>query len=228
MTDATSIVPIQVWSGVLSDPTAMLFGLEEEFSVLTVDRCGPCMVKVIIEQIARDGPRPDCGALSSVVKDPPLIRVKDLPASGQAVELWWRKRRFRCGEDRCPRRSFTQTATAVPPRSRLTERLRDKLASAIAGSNRSIADVAAEYGVSWPTAHKALVVAADWLPEPEPTAVLGIDETRFGSVRWILDGITWRRSDPVDDRLRRLHTRPSRAAARARTWPHRRLCPRVA
>jgi hypothetical protein len=34
------------------------------------------------------------------------------------------------------------------------------------------------------------------LPEPEPTAVLGIDETRFRSVRWILDGITWRRSDP--------------------------------
>jgi transposase len=42
-----------------------------------------------------------------------------------------------------------------------------------------------------------LVAAATrWLPEPEATAVLGIDETRFRSVRWILDGITWRRSDP--------------------------------
>ena len=195
--DATSIVPTQVLSGVLSDLTTMLFGLEEEFSVLAVDRCGPWAVKVIIEQIARDGPCPECGVLSSVVKDRPLIRVKDLPASGQAVELWWRKRRFRCGEDRCPRRSFTQTATAVRPRGRLTERLRDKLASAIAGSNRAVADVAAEYGVSWPTAHQALVAAAaHWLPEPEPTAVLGIDETRFRSVRWILDGITWRRSDP--------------------------------
>ena len=50
---------------------------------------------------------------------------------------------------------------------RLTERLWDKLASAIAGSNRSVADVAAEYGVSWPTAHKALVAAAaHWRPEP--------------------------------------------------------------
>ena len=71
------------------------------------------------------------------------------------------------------------------------------MAEAIAGSNRAVADVAAEYGVSWPTAHKALVAAAArWLPEPEPTAVLGIDETRFRSVRWILDGITWKRSDP--------------------------------
>ncbi|HEX6758909.1 MAG TPA: transposase [Propionibacteriaceae bacterium] len=34
------------------------------------------------------------------------------------------------------------------------------------------------------------------LPEPSPTSGLGIDETRFRSVRWILDGITWRRSDP--------------------------------
>jgi hypothetical protein len=177
-----SIVPTQVLSGGLSDPTAMLFGLEEEFSVLTVDRCGPC---------------PECGVLSSVVKDRPLIRVKDLPASGQVVELWWRKRRFRCGEDRCPRRSFTQIAAVVRPRGRLTERLRDKLTSAIAGSNRSVANVAAEYRVSWPTAHKALVAAAaHWLPEPEPTAVLGIDETRFRSVRWLLKGITWRRSDP--------------------------------
>jgi transposase len=25
---------------------------------------------------------------------------------------------------------------------------------------------------------------------------LGFDETRFASVRWILDGITWKRSDP--------------------------------
>jgi transposase len=39
-------------------------------------------------------------------------------------------------------------------------------------------------------------VAAAWLPEPEPTSRLGIDETRFRSVRWILDGITWKRSDP--------------------------------
>ena len=63
-----------------------------------------------------------------------------------------------------------------------------QIASAIATSSRSVSDVAAEYGVSWPTAHKALVAAATrWLPEPEPTAVLGIDETGFRSVRWILE-----------------------------------------
>ena len=87
--------------------------------------------------------------------------------------------------------------SAVRPRGRVTERLRDKVASAIASSNRSVADVAREYEVSWPTAHRALVAAATrWLPEPEPTSVLGIDETRFRSVRWVLDGVVWKRSDP--------------------------------
>ena len=93
----------------------------------------------------------------------------------------------------CRRRSFTQTCAAVKPRGRITERLREKLALAIAGSNRPVSDVAAEYGVSWPTVHQALVVAAaKWLPTPDPTRRLGIDETRFASVRWILDDITWK------------------------------------
>jgi transposase len=50
--------------------------------------------------------------------------------------------------------------------------------------------------VSWPTAQKALVAAAArWLPT-RPTSRLGIDETRFASVRWIPEGITMKRSDP--------------------------------
>jgi transposase len=196
MTDATSTDP-QMLSGMLSDPAGVLFGLEAEFRVVSVQRAGPEAVQVIIEQVVREGPCPTCGVVSSAIKDRTLMRVKDLPASGQTVELWWRKRRLLCGEGLCPRRSFTQTAEALRPRARITERLRNKVASAIATSNRAVSEVAAEYGVSWPTAHKALVVAAArWLPEPEPTAVLGIDETRFRSVRWILEGLTWRRSDP--------------------------------
>jgi transposase len=85
----------------------------------------------------------------------------------------------------------------VRPRARVTERLRQRVAIAIASGNRAVSEVAVEYRVSWPTAHEALVVAATkWLPEPVRTNRLGIDETRFRSVRWILDGIVWKRSDP--------------------------------
>src|SRR2546423_4402500 len=63
--------------------------------------------------------------------------------------------------------------------------------------------VATAHGVSWPTAQRALVAsAARELAEPEPTTVLGMDETRFGRPRWLPHGvhddgrIRWRRSDP--------------------------------
>jgi transposase len=186
MSDATSV-----------DATAVLFGLEDEFGVRDVERIDAVTVKVVIEQIAREGPCPDCGVLTGTVKDRLVMRLKDVPASGQRIELWWRKRRLICAEPLCPRKTFTQRATAVRPRARVTERLREQLATAIASSNRAVSEVAAEYGVSWPTAHKALIAAAvKWLPESAPTTRLGIDETRFRSVRWILDGITWKRSDP--------------------------------
>jgi len=45
------------------------------------------------------------------------------------VLLWWRKRRLVCAEAQCRRVSFTETT--IPPRSRLTARLRSELAQAI-------------------------------------------------------------------------------------------------
>jgi hypothetical protein len=212
----------------MSDATSVLFGLEHEFSVLEVRRVDATTVKVIIEQAAREGPCPECGVLSGTVKDRPWMRLKDLPVSGQTVQLWWRKRRLICAEGLCPRKTFTQVSAAVRPRARLTERLRHRVAMAIASGNRAVSEVAGEYGVSWPTAHKALITAAArWLPEPEPTSRLGIDETRFRSVRWILDGITWRRSDPwltsfvdcsADGPGSLLGLAPGRTGAPVRDW----------
>jgi hypothetical protein len=45
----------------LSEPTAVLFGLEDEFGVLSVRRTAAAAVMVVIEQIAREGPCPTCG-----------------------------------------------------------------------------------------------------------------------------------------------------------------------
>jgi transposase len=212
----------------MSDATSVLFGLEHEFSVVEVQRVDTTTVKVIIEQTVREGPCPECGVVSSTVKDRPWMRLKDLPVSGQTVELCWRKRRLICGEGLCPRKTFTLVSAAVRPRARVTERLRQRVAMAIASGNRAVAEVAVEYGVSWPTAHKALIAAtARWLPEPRPTGRLGIDETRFASVRWILDGITWKRSDPwltsfvdcsLDGPGSLLGLAPGRTGACVREW----------
>ena len=181
----------------MSKATAVLFGIEDEFDVLSVDRLEPGQIRIIIESVSREGPCPACGVVSGRVKDRPLRRIADLPASGQQTQLWWRKRRLVCDEALCSRKTFTQTSAAIRPRARVTQRLRRQLATAIAAGNRAVSEVAREYGVSWPTAHRALVAAAArWLPEPTPTARLGIDETRFRSVRWLVEGIRWKRSDP--------------------------------
>ena len=174
MTDATSPCPVEVSPEVLSDPAAVLFGLEDKFAVLHVERMTLDSIKVVVEVPAREGPCPACGVLTSAVKGRPFGRLADLPAAGQRVELWWRKRRLACREALCPRRSFVQSCAAVRSRGRVTERLRDRVATAIASSNRAVSDVAAEYGVSWPTAYQALVVAAArWLPTPTPTPGVG-------------------------------------------------------
>ena len=71
----------------------------------------------------------------------------------------------------------------------------DAGATAIAAYNRAHCDVATEYGVSWATAHKALGAAA-----ARGCRSLrrrgGWGSTRPGLVRWILDGVTWRRFGP--------------------------------
>ena len=180
----------------MDDPTSLLFGLDE-FTVVDVVRVAEGLVEVVVETANAESACPDCGMRSGRVKDRPRVRVKDLPASGQRVRLWWRKRRLLCLDRSCARLSFTEATTAIPPRSRLTVRLREQLATAIAGSNRAVAEVAAGHGVSWHTAHDALVAAAArWLPNPPPTRVLGIDETRARRVRWLLEPTGWRRSDP--------------------------------
>jgi transposase len=180
----------------MDEATSVLFGLDA-FRVVDVVRVADGVVQVIVETVDRQGICPGCGQPSGKVKQRPLVRIRDLPAADQQVQLWWRKRRIVCVTAACPRGSFTQTCTQIPPRSRLTSRLRDRLARAIAGSNRAVAEVAAEYRVSWHTAHRALIAAAArWLPTPAPVQVLGIDETRARRIRWLKESTGWRRSDP--------------------------------
>jgi transposase len=97
--------------------TSLLFGLEE-FQVIDVapTTC-PDSVRVVIEVIETQAACPSCGVFSARIKERPLRRIKDLPASGQKVELWWRKRRLKCGEEGCGTKSFTQTSSVIAPGS---------------------------------------------------------------------------------------------------------------
>lgn len=176
----------------------VLFGMEDEFRVLDADHPEPGRLRVLVEAVAVQGACPGCGTVSSRVKERPLARLKDVSHGGQATQWWWRKRRLVCQQTGCATATFTQILAAVAPRARTTNRLRAASADAAAVGNRAVSEVAASFGVSWGVVHRALVVkAAGLLPEPEPTRVLGIDETRARSVRWIRDEDgKWLRTNP--------------------------------
>ena len=131
---------------------------------------------------------PSCGVVSTSVKEYVTSTPRDLPYGENGISVVWHKRRWRCTEPACARLSFTEAIGEVPAGRRTTGRLRRAIGSAVGDACRSVAEVADSFGVSWPTAHAAVVAGAEQTAgEPEPTAVLGIDETRRGKPRWARD-----------------------------------------
>jgi transposase len=144
---------------------------------------------------------PECGVVSSSVKEHATTSPKDIPYGQDDIVVRWHKTRWRCREDYCGKSSFTEAIEQVPARARTTTRLRTQIGTAIGDAGRAVCEVADAHGVSWPTAHRAFVAhAAALLAEPEPVAVLGIDETRRGKPRWQQCATTgrWVRVDPWD------------------------------
>jgi hypothetical protein len=74
----------------------------------------------------------------------------------------------------------------IPPRTRLTGRLRSAVGAAVADGGRTVIQSARDHEVSWPTAHASFARhAASALPaETPPTEHLGIDEIRRGKPRF--------------------------------------------
>ena len=167
--------------GIESDCSA-LFGLEglAVERVVVDDVHGRVVHAVTADETAAGCP--SCGVISVSVKGQAVTRPRDLPLGSVGLSVIWRKRRWRCAETACARRSFTESLPAVPARARLTTRLRAELGSAVADSGRTVAEVASHHRVGWPTVHAAFIDhVTPALAAPLPAvAVLGIDETRRG------------------------------------------------
>lgn len=140
---------------------------------------------------------PDCGTVSRSVKANVTTSPTDLPYGEVPLAVVWRKRRWRCRQTECARESFTEQIAELPAGARTTGRLRRAVAVAVT-AGRSVAEVAAAHGLSWPSVQRAVDAHAELvLGEPEPTPLLGIDETRFGGVRWVRAGDgSWTRIEP--------------------------------
>ncbi len=132
---------------------------------------------------------PGCGTVSSRVHDLVVTCPADVRRAGDPVALNWVKRRLKCGNAGCPRKTFTERAPAVPCGDRVTPRLREQCASEISDRGITPAEAARHAGVSWPVAHEAFAARADAVLDggPAPVAHLGIDEHRRGRPRWERD-----------------------------------------
>ena len=184
----------------MSDATSLLYDLPG-FRVVSVDSTPLGVRQVVIMGVAQEHGCPRCGVLiGGRPYDFRDSRVKDLPVGHRRIEVVWRKRRYRCGELACTQRVFTERSEQIPPRHRLTGRLRARLEQAASYSARALSDVATEYGVSWWSVQHSLVVtaAARTPAELPPVRMLGLDETRARSMRWNFDPeiSRWRLSDP--------------------------------
>ena len=132
---------------------------------------------------------PDCGTVSDRRHDTVLARPRDVRRGGDPVAVWWVKHRWKCDAPGCRRKTFTERVPQVPPRCRLTRRLREQAGTEVAGRGITPSEAARHAGISWPVAHDAFAAAADPVLDqaPAPVAHLGIDEHRRGRPRWRID-----------------------------------------
>ena len=130
---------------------------------------------------------PGCGQRGTI-KDWDVTTPRDLPLGDRKIRPRWRKARLTCGNDGCPVGTFTEWLPAVPPRARLTGRLRTRIGQAVGDDLMPVAAAARSYGVSERTAASAFTAyadaqLADLRESREPVEAAGIDEFRRGIPR---------------------------------------------
>lgn len=135
---------------------------------------------------------PGCGTPGWSVKGWTVTCPRDLGSEATLTRYRWLKRRFRCLQAGCGRKSFTESSPRVPARARLAVRLRERIGAEVAEQGRTVCSVAATRRVSWPVAHQAFADHVDpLLAGPlRRVRVVGIDEHRRGRARWRKDPAT--------------------------------------
>jgi transposase len=174
---------------VFDDTASALFGMEG--LQVTDVQAGPDGVLEVwaVTSYPAAAACPVCGTVSRRAHETVVTRPRDVRRAGDAVDLRWVKIRRKCDNQQCPRKTFTESVPQLPPRCRLTARLREQAADEVTGRGITPAEAARHAGISWPSAHEASAVRADALldQDPAPVARLGIDEHRRGRARFAID-----------------------------------------
>jgi transposase len=160
------------------DRCDLLVGLDG-FHVIGVDERGG-IVHVVVETPAEPIGCGSCGVIahSHGRRD---VRLIDVPCFGRPVRLIWRKRTWRCAEEKCPAKSSTeQRADLAGPRALLTTRACWWAINQLRREHAAVAGLARQLGTTWRTVWRSIeplleAMAAD--PDRfENVSSLGVDE----------------------------------------------------
>jgi transposase len=125
---------------------------------------------------------PSCAAVAELHDRRP-VWVRDLPSAGRPVTVVWIKRIWRCPQQPCSTRTWTETSPAIAARASLTARARAEICRRVGEDGASVAAVAREFGIGWRTAMAAVREhGAPRVNDPDRLAgidAVGVDETAF-------------------------------------------------
>lgn len=110
-----------------------------------------------------------------------MVRLIDTPCFGRPVEVWWRKRVWRCEEPDCPAGAFTEQDEQIArPRALLTTRACWWAISQLRREHASVAGLARQLGTTWRTLWLAIRPLLHQMAEDEArfagVTALGVDE----------------------------------------------------
>jgi transposase len=153
------------------------------------------------------------------------VHLRDLHISGRPCRLVVKKRRWRCRTTGCVRKTWTEKLPGVAPRQVLTDRAGVEVTRQVGQLCRSVASVAAEYGVGWDTAWSAVTLhGRPLVDDPHrvgPTRALGVDEHSYLAAT--REHTTIYATVLVDlDRRKVIDLFEGRSAAKLRRWTSRR------
>jgi transposase len=174
---------------VFQDTASVLFGVEG----LQVTDAGEGPDGTVEVWAVTDYPAaaacPGCATVSDRVHETVVTRPRDVRRAGDPVDLRWVKVRRKCANLACPRKTFTEWVPGLPPRCRITARLREQAGAEVTERGITPAEAARHAGVSWPVVHEAFAAAADAVLDQPAAQVmhLGIDEHRRGRARFAVD-----------------------------------------
>jgi transposase len=111
---------------VFHDTASVLFGVEG-LQVTDADEAADGTVEVwAVTDYPAAAACPDCGVLSDRVHETVVTRPRDVRRAADPVDLRWVKYRRKCQNQECLRKTFTEWVSALPPRCRITARLREQ------------------------------------------------------------------------------------------------------